>query len=61
MNFLYNNRLIVIRDQNLTKVEFLDFGKRCGNPIRHVINQARMSDFPDILTIFLFPYELAIL
>ena len=48
---LYNNRLIVIRDQNLTKVEFLDFGKRCGNPILHVINQARMSDFPDILTI----------
>lgn len=51
LSVLYENRLVVIRDQNLTKAEYLAFGKRCGSPIRHVINQVRMSDFPDVLTI----------
>ena len=51
LSVLYENRLVVIREQKLTKAEYLAFGKRCGSPIRHVINQERMSDFPDILTI----------
>lgn len=48
---LYDNRLVVIRDQNLSKTEFLAFGKRCGSPIPHVIKQERIPGFPEILTI----------
>jgi len=48
---LYEHRYVVIRDQRLGKVAYLDFGRRCGRPIPHVLDHLRMPDFPEMMVI----------
>ncbi len=51
LQVLYDNRLVVIRDQMLSKAEYLAFGKRFGTPIPHVLTEVRMPNFPEMLAI----------
>ena len=51
LNVLYENRFMVLRDQHLSKGEYLAFGRRFGTPIPHVLKDSRMPDFPEMMTI----------
>ena len=48
---LYQHRLLVFRSQELSPKEYLQFGRRWGKPHPHVLDHARMKEFPEILPI----------
>jgi taurine dioxygenase len=48
---LYEHRVICIRNQSLTKEQYLAFGQRWGTPIPHVLDHMRMTGFPDMMTV----------
>ena len=48
---LCRHRVLVFRDQSLTPAQFLAFGQRWGQPVRHVLDQLRMKNFPEIMQI----------
>ena len=50
-NALYNNRVIVIRNQHFDKDIFLKFGRRWGTPIPHVLDHIRMPGYPELMVV----------
>jgi len=50
-NALYSNRVIVIRDQNLDKATYFEFGQKWGHPIPHVLDHLRMADYPAMMAV----------
>lgn len=48
---LYANRLVVLRDQKLTKEQYLAFGRRWGQPIPHVLDHLRMPGYPELMAV----------
>ena len=48
---LYSNRVIVIRDQNLDKATYFEFGQKWGRPIPHVLDHLRMADYPAMMAV----------
>lgn len=46
---LYDNQLIVLRDQHLTSDRFVAFAERIGEPIPHVLAHKRLPGYPGIL------------
>lgn len=48
---LYENQIIVLREQNLTKDQYLAFGRQWGTPIPHVLDHIRMQDYPEMMTV----------
>jgi taurine dioxygenase len=45
----YDNQVLVVRGQNLTATQFLQFARRIGPPEPHVIDQFHHPDHADIL------------
>jgi taurine dioxygenase len=45
----YANQVLVVRAQNLTATQFLEFGRRFGRPEPHVIDQFHHPEHADIL------------
>jgi alpha-ketoglutarate-dependent taurine dioxygenase len=48
---LYENRVIIIRNQKLTEENYLDFGKHWGTPIPHVLDHLRMKGHPALMVV----------
>ena len=48
---LYQHRVLVIRNQQLTEQQYLNFGLRWGTPIPHVLDHLRMSGFPALMVV----------
>ena len=48
---LYEHRVVCIRDQQLSKAQYLAFGRRWGTPIAHVLDHMRMPGFPELLAV----------
>ena len=48
---LYENRVIVIKDQSCGKEDYLTFGRLWGKPIPHVLDHMRMPGYPDLLVV----------
>jgi len=48
---LYQHQVIVIREQNLEKDQYLDFGRQWGTPIPHVLDHMRMEGYPEMMTV----------
>ncbi len=48
---LYAHRLVVLREQKLTKEQYLAFGRRWGRPIPHVLDYLRMEGFPELMAV----------
>jgi taurine dioxygenase len=48
---LYAERLVVLREQKLTKEQYLAFGRRMGEPIPHVLDHLRMPGFPELMAV----------
>jgi taurine dioxygenase len=48
---LYAHRVIVIREQKLTRDQYLAFGQQWGKPIPHVLDHMRMRRYPALLTV----------
>ena len=49
VDLLYRHRVLVIRDQMLTKDEFLRFGRHWGRPHPHVLDHKRMPGYPEMM------------
>ena len=50
-NALYENQVLVIRNQRLDRDQYLSFGRRWGTPIPHVLDHMRMTDYPEMMTV----------
>ena len=48
---LYENRVIIIRNQGLTEQNYLRFGRHWGTPIPHVLDHLRMPSYPELLVV----------
>ena len=48
---LHENRLLVIREQSLSKEAYLRFGERWGTPHPHVLDYLRMPGYPALLAV----------
>ena len=48
---LYQNHVIIIRNQCLTKENYLEFGEHWGSPIPHVLDHLRMPGYPTLMVI----------
>ena len=48
---LYENRVLVMKNQTGNEDAFLDFGRQWGAPIPHVLDTHRMPGFPEMLEI----------
>tara|TARA_B100000676_G_scaffold277844_1_gene299804 strand:+ start:5375 stop:6208 length:834 start_codon:yes stop_codon:yes gene_type:complete len=48
---LYTHRVLVIRDQKLTRDQYFAFGQQFGQPIQHVLDHMRMRGYPAIMTV----------
>ena len=48
---LYENRIVVIRDQSLDQDAYLTFGRWWGTPIPHVLDHMRMPGYPELLAV----------
>lgn len=48
---LYEHRVVVIEDQHLDERTYLEFGRRWGEPIPHVLDHMRMPGFPELLVV----------
>lgn len=48
---LYENRVLVLKNQNIDKPAFLEFGRKWGEPIPHVLDHLRMPGHPELLAL----------
>jgi alpha-ketoglutarate-dependent taurine dioxygenase len=48
---LYENRLLIIKDQDLREADYLRFGKLWGAPIPHVLDHMRLQGFPEMMAV----------
>jgi len=48
---LYKHQVVVIRDQRLSRDQYLSFGRRWGTPIPHVLDHMRMDGYPEMMTV----------
>ena len=48
---LYDKRVIVLKGQDCDKAAYLAFGRQWGAPIPHVVDTARMPDFPEMMAL----------
>ena len=48
---LYQHRVLVIRNQQLTEQQYLNFGLRWGTPIPLVLDHLRMPGFPALMVV----------
>ena len=48
---LYEHRVLVLKDQTCSEDAYLAFGRKWGAPIPHVVDQARMQDYPEMLEV----------
>jgi len=48
---LYEHRVIIIKNQKLTKARYLEFGRSWGTPIPHVLDHMRMPGYPELLAV----------
>jgi len=48
---LYEHRVLVIKNQICDQDAFLAFGRQWGTPIQHVVDTARLPDYPDMVAI----------
>jgi taurine dioxygenase len=48
---LYDNRVIVLRAQQLLEADYLRFGTMWGEPIPHVLDHMRMRGYPQMMTV----------
>jgi taurine dioxygenase len=48
---LYENRVIIIRDQHLVEETYLEFGQHWGIPIPHVLDHLRMPLYPALMVV----------
>ena len=48
---LYDHRLLVLKGQKIDKEAFLEFGRKWGTPIPHVLDHLRMPGYPELLGI----------
>ena len=48
---LYEHRVIIIKNQKLTKARYLEFGRLWGTPIPHVLDHMRMPGYPELLAV----------
>lgn len=48
---LYENRVLVIKNQDCNEESFLAFGRQWGTPIPHVLETVRMPGYPEMLTL----------
>ncbi|MBT3334251.1 MAG: TauD/TfdA family dioxygenase [Rhodospirillaceae bacterium] len=48
---LYDNRVLVIKDQVCDEAPYLAFGRQWGAPIPHVIDTSRMAGFPEMMEV----------
>ena len=48
---LYENRVIIIRNQSLTENSYLEFGRHWGAPIPHVLDHLRMPRYPALMIV----------
>jgi taurine dioxygenase len=46
---LYRHQVIVVPQQALKPDQFIDFARRFGQPVPHVLSQLRLLNFPEIL------------
>lgn len=51
LNVLYENRVIVLKNQELSEEDFIAFAKRVGTPIPHVLEHRRLPGYPEIYPI----------
>ena len=48
---LYEHRVLVIKDQTCAEDAYLNFGRMWGTPIQHVVDTARLPDYPDMIAV----------
>lgn len=48
---LHDNRVLVIRDQSLSKDAYLRFGEQWGTPHPHVLDHLRMPGYPALMAV----------
>jgi alpha-ketoglutarate-dependent taurine dioxygenase len=48
---LYENRVIIIRNQSFTEESYLEFGRHWGTPIPHVLDHLRMHRYPALMVV----------
>ena len=48
---VYENRVIIIRNQSLTEENYLEFGQHWGVPIPHVLDHLRMARHPALMVV----------
>ena len=48
---VYENRVIIIRNQSLTEENYLKFGRHWGAPIPHVLDHLRMPRHPALMVV----------
>ena len=48
---VYENRVIIIRNQSLTEENYLKFGRHWGAPIPHVLDHLRMLRHPELMVV----------
>ena len=48
---VYENRVIIIRNQSLTEENYLKFGRHWGAPIPHVLDNLRMARHPELMVV----------
>ncbi|MBH67842.1 MAG: hypothetical protein CMM58_05770 [Rhodospirillaceae bacterium] len=48
---LYEYRVLIIKNQQLNKSRYLEFGKWWGEPIPHVLDHMRMPEYPELLAV----------
>ena len=48
---LHDHRVLVIREQSLTKQAYLRFGEQWGTPHPHVLDHLRMEGYPALMAV----------
>ncbi len=48
---LYRHRVLVLKGQSCSRDAYLRFGRQWGVPIRHVVDEARMAGYPDLVEV----------
>ena len=48
---LYDNRCIIIKNQDISKEAYYEFARQWGNLILHVLDYLRMPDYPEMMAI----------
>lgn len=48
---LYAHRVVVLRNQHLTRDQYLQFGRKWGQPIPHVLDHMQMRGYAQMMTV----------